>query len=167
MVISCNSQTFNTCVCHILRKGALKIYPTCMDNTEVINVAKLMALYQSRLRCHCSTSKMYATHSKSTTEHGAHLCQLCLQKRCMLVLLLDSLSGCPLSSHRQYWGCLWLRSTFYCLRSSHWWRIPPGPFLLTRRFLQARGRHKIKKSGTCTSLPILSNNLACGSSVFP
>lgn len=135
-VISCDSQTCNTCVRHILRKGAIKIYPTCTDNTEVINVAKLMALYQSRLRSHCSATKkkMY-----SNTEHGAHLCRLCLQKRCMLALLLDSLSGCPLSSRCQFGGCLWLRSTFYCLRSAHWWRIPPGPFLLTRRFLQAGG----------------------------
>ncbi len=63
-VISCDSQTCNTCVRHILRKGAIKIYPTCTDNTEVINVAKLMALYQSRLRSHCS-----ATKKKNVQQH--------------------------------------------------------------------------------------------------
>lgn len=112
--------------------------PHAQTTQKFINTAKLMSLYQSRLYCHCS-SKMFHTGC------SAHLCRLCLQKCCMLVLRLDSLSGCPLSSRRQVGGCLWLRSTFYCLRSSHWWRMPSGPFLLTRRFLQAGGwGHKIK-----------------------
>lgn len=64
----------------------------------------------------------------------------------MLALLLGSLSGCPLSSRCQWRGCLWLRSTFYCLRSAHWWRIPLGPFLLTRRFLRAKGDHTKSRS---------------------
>lgn len=60
----------------------------------------------------------------------------------MWALLLDSLFGCPLSSRCQFGGCLWLRSTFYCPGSAHWWRIPLGPFLLTHQFLQARRKHR-------------------------
>lgn len=132
----------NTCVIYWGKVHSRSI-PHAWTTQKFINVAKLRALQQSRLRSHCSTTKMFAIN----TERGAHLWRLCLQICCMLALLLKSLSGCPLSSRCQLEGCLWLRSTFYCLRSSHPWRISHAPFLPICRFLQARGGHKSKKSG--------------------
>lgn len=131
--------TYLTPICHILRKGAIKIYSTCTDNTKDLNAAHLMHYIKSKLRCHCCTTNVYATNN---TVKGTHLFRLCLQKCCMLALLLDSLSGCPLSSHHQCGGCLWLQSTFYGLGAVHWWRMSPVLFLLPHQFLQARGEDK-------------------------
>lgn len=99
ILMSYVKQTSNTND-HILRKGAFMSYSTCMDNTEVLNITNngyVKAAYSL-----CSATKFCYSKYKC----DAHLCQLSLQKCCMLALLLDSLSGCPLSSHHQHGGCL-------------------------------------------------------------
>jgi hypothetical protein len=70
-----------------------------------------------------------------------YLCRLCLWKRCMWALLLDSLSWCPLSSPHRSGGCLWWQRTSFGLGSARRRRKLLGPFLLWRRFRQPMDEH--------------------------
>lgn len=86
-------------------------------------------LQQKTLWCLCHKDRILIVMMKRTVfKLNVYLFQLFPQRHCMWVLLLGSLSWCPLSSRRHHGGCLWGLNTSLSPEWDRWCKRSPCPY---------------------------------------